>query len=48
MSDISYFQYRAILAPKNSLVEQINDYVLKLIPGEEQTYEKRFTIFANH
>ncbi|KEH36616.1 PIF1-like helicase [Medicago truncatula] len=33
-----YFQSRAILAPKNTIVEQVNDYVLDLIPGEEKIY----------
>jgi len=36
MSDVAYFIDRAILAPKNSIVEQINDYVLNLIPREEK------------
>jgi len=38
MSDINYFQDRAILAPKNTIVEQINEYMLDLIPGEERVY----------
>jgi len=38
MNDITYFQNRAILAPKNSIVDTINDYMLDLIPGEEKTY----------
>ncbi|CAJ2635151.1 unnamed protein product [Trifolium pratense] len=38
MNDITYFQNRAILAPKNSIVDTINDYMLNLIPGEEKTY----------
>ncbi|XP_024634756.1 uncharacterized protein [Medicago truncatula] len=33
-----YFQSRAILAPKNTIVEQVNDYVFNLIPGEEKIY----------
>jgi len=33
-SDISYFQDRAILAPKNSIVEHINECMLDLIAGE--------------
>ena len=33
-SNIDYFQNRAILAPKNSIVDQINEYVLDLLPGE--------------
>jgi ATP-dependent DNA helicase PIF1 len=35
---ITYFQSRAILAPKNSIVDTINNYVLDLIPGEQKTY----------
>jgi len=38
MTDISYFQDKAILAPRNSIVDQINDYMLDLMPGEEKTY----------
>ncbi|XP_045820726.1 ATP-dependent DNA helicase PIF1-like, partial [Trifolium pratense] len=38
MNDTTYFQNRAILAPKNSIVNIINDYMLDLIPGEEKTY----------
>jgi len=36
MIDISYFQIRAILAPKNPVVEEINDYILDLLSGEEK------------
>jgi len=28
----------AILAPNNTIVEQINEYMLDLIPGEENVY----------
>ena len=38
ITDISYFQDKAILAPTNSIVDQINDYMLDLMPGEEKTY----------
>ncbi|XP_039688735.1 uncharacterized protein [Medicago truncatula] len=38
MHDPSFFQDRAILTPKNSTVEEINEYVMSLIPGEEKTY----------
>jgi len=38
MTDISYFQDKAILAPTNSIVGQINDYMLDLMSGEEKTY----------
>lgn len=33
-----FFRDRAILTPKNSTVEEINEYVMSLIPGEEKTY----------
>ncbi|SGY19869.1 BQ5605_C017g08358 [Microbotryum silenes-dioicae] len=35
---VAYFSNRAILAPKNSEVDQINDMVLDLLPGEAQTF----------
>ena len=38
MYDESFFQDRAILTPKNITVEEINEYVMSLIPGEERTY----------
>jgi len=38
LNDPSFFKERVILAPKNSIVDAINDYVLDLIPGEEKTY----------
>jgi len=34
MGETAYFESRSILAPKNTIVDQINDYVLDLIPGE--------------
>jgi ATP-dependent DNA helicase PIF1 len=34
----NFFQDRAILAPTLDVVEQINDYVLSLIPGEFKEY----------
>ncbi|XP_052626711.1 uncharacterized protein LOC111893441 [Lactuca sativa] len=34
----SYFQERAILAPKNEVVQQINDRLLALFPGDELEY----------
>ncbi|XP_024990580.1 uncharacterized protein LOC112524867 [Cynara cardunculus var. scolymus] len=33
-----YFQERAILAPKNEVVQEINDCLLSLFPGEEKEY----------
>ncbi|GAU27991.1 hypothetical protein TSUD_373870 [Trifolium subterraneum] len=38
VQDPLYFRDRAILAPKNSIVDTINDYILDLIPGDERTY----------
>jgi len=38
MSNMDYFQNRTILAPKNSIVDRINEYVLDLLPGEERIY----------
>ena len=38
MTDVPYFQDKAILAPTNSTVDPINDYMLDLMPGEEKTY----------
>jgi ATP-dependent DNA helicase PIF1 len=37
MDNQSYFKDRAILAPTNAIVEQINDYILDLMPGDEKT-----------
>ncbi|AES72088.1 PIF1-like helicase [Medicago truncatula] len=34
----SFFRDRAILTPKNLIVDEINNYVMSLIPGEERTY----------
>lgn len=38
INDSTFFQDRAILAPKNAIVDVINNYILDLIPGEEKTY----------
>jgi hypothetical protein len=38
MTDIAYFQDKSILTPKHSIVKQINDYILDLIPGEAKMY----------
>ncbi|GAU39679.1 hypothetical protein TSUD_320920 [Trifolium subterraneum] len=38
IKDPSFFRDRAILAPKNSIVDAVNEYVLDLIPGDERTY----------
>ncbi|KAK9669021.1 hypothetical protein RND81_13G103600 [Saponaria officinalis] len=34
-TDPLYLQGRAILAPKNDIAEEVNKYILRLIPGEE-------------
>ncbi|KAI3729501.1 hypothetical protein L6452_18161 [Arctium lappa] len=34
----SYFQERAILAPKHEVVQDINDRLLSLFPGDEKDY----------
>ncbi|XP_024640519.1 ATP-dependent DNA helicase PIF1 [Medicago truncatula] len=38
MSDICYFQNRAILTTKNFIVEKINDYMLDMVLGGEKVY----------
>jgi ATP-dependent DNA helicase PIF1 len=38
INDASFFQNRAILTPKNIIVDAVNDYILDLIPGEEVVY----------
>ncbi|XP_056698529.1 uncharacterized protein [Spinacia oleracea] len=37
--DPKYLQQRAILAPKSETVDNINGYILQMIPGEEITYK---------
>ncbi|CAH1412756.1 unnamed protein product [Lactuca virosa] len=37
-SSTDYFQERAILAPKNEVVQEINDRLLKKFPGDEVEY----------
>lgn len=37
-SDVEYLQERAILAPKNDIVHDINNHVLEQIHAEEYTY----------
>ncbi|KAI3737233.1 hypothetical protein L2E82_27230 [Cichorium intybus] len=36
--DPTYFKERAILAPKNEVVQEINDRLLSLFPGDENEY----------
>jgi ATP-dependent DNA helicase PIF1 len=38
MTDPAFFKDRAILAPKNAIVDTINGYILETIPGEETEY----------
>ncbi len=38
VGDGAYFQDRAILAPTNEVVEEINEYVMSLLPGEVKEY----------
>ncbi|MCH87034.1 ATP-dependent DNA helicase PIF1, partial [Trifolium medium] len=38
MNDPSFFRDRAILTPKNTIVNLVNEYILDLIPGEEKIY----------
>ncbi|XP_024964297.1 uncharacterized protein LOC112504578 [Cynara cardunculus var. scolymus] len=38
INNSAYFQERAILAPKNEVVQEINDCLLSLFPGEENQY----------
>ena len=35
-NDAQYFNSRAILASTNETVEQVNDYILSLIPGNHR------------
>ncbi|XP_049387184.1 uncharacterized protein LOC125851434 [Solanum stenotomum] len=37
-NDPSYLKERAILTPKNEMVHELNEKILKLIPGEGRTY----------
>ncbi|KAF3636562.1 hypothetical protein FXO38_24089 [Capsicum annuum] len=36
--DPSYLKERAILTPKNEMVQELNDTIMKMIPGEGRTY----------
>ncbi|XP_028214934.1 uncharacterized protein LOC114396984 [Glycine soja] len=53
-NDREYFQFRAILASTNETVQQVNDYILTLIPGEQMEYlssdsvDKSETIESSH
>jgi ATP-dependent DNA helicase PIF1 len=38
IGDYTFFQDRAILAPTLLFVEKVNDYIMSLLPGDEQEY----------
>ncbi|XP_045821940.1 uncharacterized protein LOC123914810 [Trifolium pratense] len=38
MNNSSFFRDRAILVPRNSVVDSVNDYILNIVPGEEKVY----------
>ncbi|GFP95297.1 ATP-dependent DNA helicase pif1 [Phtheirospermum japonicum] len=40
----SFFEERAILAPTNSVVETVNEYVMSILPGDERVYLSSDTI----
>ncbi|SDA01728.1 BZ3501_MvSof-1269-A2-R1_Chr8-2g09822 [Microbotryum saponariae] len=44
---VEYFRHRAILAPKDSQVDQINDMVLDLLPGDAQTFYSPDSVVEN-
>lgn len=48
LTDLTYYQNRAILTPKNDIVKYINDYMLKQLPGEERTYLSRDSLHSDH
>jgi hypothetical protein len=43
LDDMTYFQNRAILTTKNSIVEKINEHMLDMIPGEEKVDSSKAT-----
>ena len=38
VTDLQFFNERAILASTNDVVELVNDYVLSILPGDEKVY----------
>ncbi|XP_024961992.1 uncharacterized protein LOC112502332 [Cynara cardunculus var. scolymus] len=44
INDSAYYQERAILAPKNEVVQEINDRLLSLFLGEEKEYLSSYTL----
>lgn len=47
MHDTSFFQDKAILTPKNTIVDENNNYVMSFIPGEERTYLSCDSVIAD-
>ncbi|XP_074327954.1 uncharacterized protein LOC141665870 [Apium graveolens] len=47
MSSYDYLRSRAILTPTNSLVDDINDFVIEKIPGKTHTYFSQDSIYGN-
>ncbi|XP_024965357.1 uncharacterized protein LOC112505680 [Cynara cardunculus var. scolymus] len=40
----SYFQERAILAPKHEVIQEINERLLSLFPGDEKEYLSSYSL----
>ena len=40
----AYFQERAILAPTHDKVDKVNQYMMSMLPGEEQIYYSSDTL----
>lgn len=38
IGNISYYENRAILAPRNDVVNEINEFMLDKLPGEDHVY----------
>jgi len=47
MHEPSFFQDNATLTPKNVTVEEINEYVMSMIPGEQMTYLSYDSLLTN-
>ncbi|KAL7135356.1 hypothetical protein ABFS83_11G089300 [Erythranthe nasuta] len=47
ISNLDYFQGRALLAPTNDCVEFINDYLCSLLPNEEKLYLSADTMYKD-
>ncbi|XP_024964294.1 uncharacterized protein LOC112504575 [Cynara cardunculus var. scolymus] len=44
INNSSYFQEKAILAPKHEVVQEINDFLLSLFPGDEKEYLSSYSL----